>query len=927
MPQNPEKAETRDKCLLTMSLVISFFVSPLVFFTDLTRNPYYLQITLLNISLLSGGAVLMAAAIRRKGWNFPPNILYVPLAALLTVMALSFARAYFAHADFFRPSMVSEFTRAGMFMAVNCALVFMLAQKVPFDSEPQRKSMYGWLALILLWGGLWFLFQDLRTPAAGDSLISRFWDPYGGFLWLAGAAAAWYLVRYFNQEDFLHLAMAVGALASCYGILQYFRVELIWDKILTPYGNRSVSTFGNPNFISSYVVMLSPFAASYLIAARKASHRFFYGFVFLSYLAMLMSSLTRSSWVGAFIAFAFLFIFPVVRRKFSDNRNFLNSFFAAALILLILWPSQSLVPSGGFWYIGSGICFLFSLNSVRRQFFANKSFLLSLFAAIILVLVIWRPEPLKPSGGFWSIRSALFERVSEGSPKINSIDALSLSVRSEKVYSSFHQRLLIWTSAWQMGLESPMLGKGWGLFENFYPFYQVGLLLNFDSIRNLRTHANNAHNEILEMFSQTGLVGLGVYAWLFAVLCAAFLRYYRGYGPEERFWVLPFAAALLGMLADNMFNVSLHFAVPALLYWWLLGAFSKKLSGSREAGGVSWVKPAGGTAAACLLLLLCAGGVWCWSAQFMREMYYFRGFKNMRRNDFSGAAAELKKAYDSHGREVNNNYELANAYVRAGDLNAAKWAYGEALNSNAGYDEIYFNMAIVEKRLGEMDSALSHLKVSAFINPLSAATYNVMAEIYVKAGANSAKEAVEIFKPAGGIFPGDSAILNNLGYFYTLLKDYRSAKDTYGRGVRANPGDAMTAQNLIGVAAQLGLKNDPDVLWLRKYQEVQGRLTANDASVSARAAADTLIRLEPENINALALRARLSFKAGDIKNTKSDLLTILRAKPSDTGARYGLAVIYEKEGDFKSARNEWEMLLKAEPGNASAAGHLNNLPR
>ncbi len=910
-----------------MSLVISFFVSPLLFFTDLTRNPYYLQITLLNISLLCGGAVLIAAAIRRKAWNFPPNILYGPLAALLIAMALSFARAYFAHAAFFRPSILSEFTRAGMFMVVNCALVFMLTQKVPFDSEPQRKSTYGWMALILLWGGLWFLFQDLRAPVAGDSLISRFWDPYGGFLWLAGVATAWYLVRYFNQEDFLHLAMAVGAIASCYGILQYFRVELIWDKILTPYGNRSVSTFGNPNFISSYVVMLSPFAASYLISARKASHRFFYGFVFISYLAMLMASLTRSSWIGEFVAFAFLFPFPAVRRKFSDNKNFLNSFFAAALILLVLWPSQSLVPSGGFWYISSGICFLFSLGAVRRKFCANKKFLLPLFAAVILLFVIWRPEPLKPSGGFWDLRSALFERVSEGSPKINSIDALSLSVRGANVYSSFHQRLLIWTSAWQMGLESPMLGKGWGLFENFYPFYQVGLLLNFDSIRNLRTHANNAHNEILEMFSQTGLVGLGVYVWLFAVLCAAFFRYYRRSGPEERFWTLPFAAALLGMLADNMFNVSLHFAVPALLFWWLIGALSKKLSGSREAGGISWTRPAAGVAAACLLLLFCAGGVWCWSAQFMREVHYFRGFKSMRRSDFSGAAAELRKAYDSHGREVNNNYELANAYVRAGDLNSAKWAYGEALKSNAGYDEIYFNMAIVEKRLGEMDSALSHLKVSAFINPLSAATYNVMAEIYVKAGARSAQEAKEIFEPAAKIFPGDSAILNNLGYFYTMLKDYRSAKDMYGRGVRANPGDSMTAQNLIGVAAQLGLRNDPDVVWLRKYQEVQGLLAANDASASARAAADTLIGLDPENINSLALRAKLNFKAGDMENAKRDLIKVLNYKPADSGAHYGLAVIYEKAGDFKSARREWEALLQAEPGNASAAGHLSNLPR
>ncbi|OGS07698.1 MAG: hypothetical protein A2270_09005 [Elusimicrobia bacterium RIFOXYA12_FULL_51_18] len=856
------------KFFLTFFLVTAFFVSPLLFFTDLTRNPYYLQITLLNSSVLIAFAIVLAAAVRGKSWTLPQNILYKPLTALLIVMLLSFTHAYFSHTAFFRPSMLSEFTRAAVFMTVNCVLVFLLAQKVPFDSDPQRRSAYGWLAFILLWGGLWLLFPDLKTPASGESLMSRFWDPYGGLLWLAGVAAAWYLVRRFNQEDFLHLAMSVGGLASIYGVLQYFGVELIWARLLNPYGNRSVSTFGNPNFVSSYIVMLLPFALAYLLAARKTPQRFFYGFLFLSYEAMLMASLTRSSWIGAAAAMASVFTFKEYRLKFLENKNFLGWFLAGALVFLFIWPAQSLKP----------------------------------------------------------FSSGLTERLSEGTGRMVSPSALSLGAVPGKIYSSFHQRLLIWTSAWQMGLEGPMLGKGWGLFENFYPFYQGRLLCNFENIRFLRTHANNAHNEIMEMFSQTGILGLGIYLWLFAVLFAAFLRYYRSSGPEERYWTVPFAAAIIGMLADNMFNVSLHFAVPALIFWWLLGAFSKKLSGSRESGTRLWKKPTIGAAAAGILMLLCAAGVWYWSAQFMREMYYFRGFKDMRRNDFSGAAAALRKAYNSHGREVNNNYELANAYVRVGDLPSGEWAYGEALKSNAGYDEIYFNMGIVQKRLGRTEAALNNFKVSAFINPLNAPAFNAIAEIYVKDSGRYAKEVVEIFKQAAGVFPEDPGILNTLGYFNAALKDYRAAKDAYGRGVRVNPGDAMLTQNLAGMAAQLGLKNDPDVIWLRKFQEVQGRLGANDFSRPARAAADDLVRLEPQNPNALALRARMSFKAGDEKGAKQDLMNALIARPRDNNMRYGLAVIYERERDYTSARREWGTLLQLEPGNTMVAERLRNLP-
>jgi Flp pilus assembly protein TadD len=476
-----------------------------------------------------------------------------------------------------------------------------------------------------------------------------------------------------------------------------------------------------------------------------------------------------------------------------------------------------------------------------------------------------------------------------------------------------------------MGLESPMLGKGWGLFENFYPFYQGPLLVNFENIRSLRTHANNAHNEILEIFSQLGLVGLGIYVWLFAVLFAAFIRYCRVCGPEGRYWTAPYAAAVVGMLADNMFNVSLHFAVPAMIFWWLLGAFSKKLSGSPEEDREPWRKPVVGAGVSALMILLCAAGMWYWSAQFMREMHYFRGFKAMRRNDFSGAAAELKKAYDSHGREVNNNYELANAYVRTGDFPAAKWAYQEALNSNAGYDEIYFNLGIVQKRLGETEAALSSFAVSAFINPLSAATFGAMSEIYVKYGAGSAKRAVEALSLSAKIFPGDANTLNTLGYFYTLLRDFRAAKEVYGRGIRANPDNEMLIRNLAGVAGQLGVKNDPDVIWLRSFQEVQGRLAANDFSPAARDKADALVRMEPGNPNALTLRARMSYAAGDGKSAKEDLLCALRARPQDNTIRSGLAIVYEKEGDFEAARREWRGVLQAEPDNAAVAQRLKEL--
>ncbi|HOW90296.1 MAG TPA: hypothetical protein PL037_08425, partial [Elusimicrobiales bacterium] len=115
MAQNPDTAAARAGFPLTFLLVAAFFVSPLLFFTDLTRNPYYLQFTILNIALLTAGVILLFPAVRSGVWPFPRSILCGPMAALLAAMALSFAHSYLGHAAFFRPSMLSEFTRAAAF--------------------------------------------------------------------------------------------------------------------------------------------------------------------------------------------------------------------------------------------------------------------------------------------------------------------------------------------------------------------------------------------------------------------------------------------------------------------------------------------------------------------------------------------------------------------------------------------------------------------------------------------------------------------------------------------------------------------------------------------------------------------------------------------------------------------------------------------
>ena len=854
----------------TLFFTAIFFISPLVFFTDLTRNPYYFQITILNISILIIFITALIANYKDGDLLISKNILNLPFLILIFVFLSSSLYAFFNHNVFFHPAMISESLKRIIFTLVNCFLVFYISQNIPFQKKEEKKDLFKWVIFFILWPLFWLFFPTLKSAVSGAGIMAKFWDPYGGILWIVGIVVVMRFLRKFRQQNFINLALIVCSMASLYGIAQYFQIELIWKKTLNPYGNRSVSTFGNPNFISSFIVMLLPIVTAYFLSSKNLFERLFYAFLFLTYEGMLLSSLTRSSWLGAFVGFVFLFSFKEFRDKFKENKKFTYPFLIIILICLFFWPSENLKP----------------------------------------------------------FSSGIVDRVSEGAFGAASSKKLSLNVKKENVYNSLHQRLLIWSSAWQMGAENPLLGKGWGNFELFYPFYQGPLLGHFEGIRALRTHANNAHNEILELWSQTGIIGLGIYIWMFLTLLFCFIKFYKRAAYEDRYLTVPLLAALAGMFVDNMLNVSLHFAVPAFLFWWLVGALSLKLSSSD--GRPKYLNASFNKNVmkfiSLALVVLCFGAIYYWHGHFMREIHYFKGFKLMRKAQFSQAVGELNKAYNYHSREVNSNYEFANAYVRMKDYSKARWAYEESLKSNCGYDEIFFNFAVVNKKLKNFDAALDNLKISILINPVNIANYTALAEIFMSDTVKYSKEGIVFFENALRIFPFDLNIINTLGYFLTTDKQYERAKEVYARGVKINPDNEMLIANLKMVVARLKLKDDSDIKWLLKYKSLQNSLKKNNYSEKSLRITDELLEEATYSVSVLYLKSKILFARGEYPLSKICLVKILKINPGNMDAHYALGVILEKGGECKAAKREFMEVLKLAPGNKRVKARLKKMP-
>ncbi|MFQ5789063.1 MAG: O-antigen ligase family protein, partial [Acidobacteriota bacterium] len=158
---------------------------------------------------------------------------------------------------------------------------------------------------------------------------------------------------------------------------------------------------------------------------------------------------------------------------------------------------------------------------------------------------------------------------------------------SEEVFrpdSSFEKRKLLTAVAWRIFLDHPLLGVGAGNYTVHYEAYadEVGSAAREYDDPDDRSYP---HNLYLEIGAETGLMGLGVFAWALGA-CLVSLRRARatflGAGDASTAGLArAFEIALVGYLVSSLF---LHGHFQRYLY--LLFAFSTALHGlSVQRGG------------------------------------------------------------------------------------------------------------------------------------------------------------------------------------------------------------------------------------------------------------------------------------------------------------------------------------------------------
>lgn len=353
----------------------------------------------------------------------------------------------------------------------------------------------------------------LKTHLLSDGLFAQMFDWYGLVLWILGVWLGVRVLRKLTQENILVLMFVAVFLACCYGVLQALGLEFLWPFEINQFATKAFSTFGNPNFLSSAVVMLLPSLLVYYMRTDSKKDFIVYGLLVLVYILFLSFGLARSCWIGAACGLVMMWMFGTLRA--------------------LIWQRK------------------------------GRVFLLALLAAGVGWGSVYVDGTDAPSPV--ARRAAELAQVTPSN--------FTLKVDREDIFQSLHQRLFMWDVSKEIFLERPVLGSGLGNFQMAFEQNQPKTLLRYPNLRELKTITPAPHNELFFQLGQGGIVGLGLFLFMFMVLFLEVRDFaaHKKEGDKKQLLQALFCG-ILGMLADNMLNISLHAVVPAFIFWWMVGA-------------------------------------------------------------------------------------------------------------------------------------------------------------------------------------------------------------------------------------------------------------------------------------------------------------------------------------------------------------------
>ena len=304
-------------------------------------------------------------------------------------------------------------------------------------------------------------------------------------------------------------------------------------------------------------------------------------------------------------------------------------------------------------------------------------------------------------------------------------------------------RFAVWGRTIEMVRTNPVMGVGLGNWSVHYPRFDRGDRVTFE------TAPERPHNELLEILTETGIIGLACYLWLGLAAVSLAWRGIRSDRPEIFWFAAASLCSLLAITGHGFFSFPGERVTPTMLFWLSLGLLAG-IDRRQPVVGHSLIGRVG------LIVLLAVSTLQVLlSLKIIRfERHVYKATQAEARGDWAGVARETASALDVGLYHPEAATLAGYALNQTGDYAASYHMYKKA-TENRPYDiQLLNGMAIACQNLNKPDEAIQYYeRALAIVSDLPDVHYNL-------AGLLSAngrlEEAVSAYRRVTALRPEDA---------------------------------------------------------------------------------------------------------------------------------------------------------------------------
>jgi tetratricopeptide (TPR) repeat protein len=476
---------------------------------------------------------------------------------------------------------------------------------------------------------------------------------------------------------------------------------------------------------------------------------------YLSDLHSLTSTIGQKNWISNYLAMIFPIVFSYFLLEQTKKIRILYFF-----LLNILYTTLMICQSRGIW-ISISITVIFAIYIIFKFKFyeifkRNKKWLFSLLITFLVITIIYSTDnPLNKSA--IAVPQRAMSTFDENDPSINT-------------------RLLIWKTTLEMIKERPIFGSGIGTFKMNYLNYQAEFLKNNPYYVKYSGKAGEAHNEYLQMWSELGIIGLGIFIGVILMFYSLIIDYLKKNDSDnDKIIVFGLVLGITCFLIHCLFTFPLHVPALGVTFFTLLGLaviYTSKINlpKTNSDNRPKEVKLKNKGIKITLTILVLVFMIWVINLvavkPYIAEIKYFNGMRHNVDGNYKEALTYFEQAasfYPYNGRIL---HALGATYYNLGILNKAE----EVLQKTIRYRidaNTFYNLGLVYSQAGLFSKAEEEFKYAVYLIPKFTKAYYDLGYLYfIQEKYDDTIEQWNDLLKIEPNFPNKYIVMNNLGIVY-----------------------------------------------------------------------------------------------------------------------------------------------------------------